>query len=187
MSKPAWESQFNEWIQLYGESLFRYAHQRVSQEAIAKDLVQETYLAAWRNRDTYNGDASPKTWLFLILKRKLIDHYRKASLVNREVETELDTHEYFDESGHWREDHYPKEWQPQIDPLQSKEFNRVLDQCKAKMKSLPAAVFSLKYLEDQNSDEICAALSITPSHYWVLMHRAKIQLRACLEKNWIHA
>lgn len=67
MTKTTWESEFNEWIQLYGASLFRYAHQRVDQEAIAKDLVQDTYLAAWRNRENYNGDASPKTWLFLIL------------------------------------------------------------------------------------------------------------------------
>ena len=42
----------------------------------------------------------------------------------------------------------------------------------------------MKYIDDCDSEKICKELSITPSNYWVILHRAKVQLRACLEKNW---
>jgi RNA polymerase sigma-70 factor (ECF subfamily) len=79
----------------------------------------------------------------------------------------------------------PKEWGIDYNnSIESKEFFEVLEKCKSKLKEMQNAVFTMKYMEGMESEEICKALNITPSNYWVLLHRAKVQLRGCLEKNW---
>jgi RNA polymerase sigma-70 factor (TIGR02943 family) len=181
------ENQMIEWVKEFSPALFRYVQVRVQEEAVAKDLVQETLLAAWRNRHEYNGEASPKNWLFLILKRKLIDYYRQSSRTPigslHHSEEEIDP---FDTAGHWKPECYPQDWSARPDPTESKEFMRILSGCQDKLKPLAASVFAMKYLDDASSAEICSTLSISTNHYWVLMHRAKLQLSACLEKNWIN-
>ncbi len=174
------------WVNDYSDILYGYVVQRVRDTDTAKDLLQETFLAAWRNVDKYNGDASVKTWLFTILKNKIIDHYRRVSTKQTEElaygDADNDSH-YFDKTGHWTEDTYPSEWG--ILPIESKEFYAILDKGIKKLKEIQAAVFSMKYLDDMESEEICKVLNITPSNYWVLIHRAKVQLRAHLESNWL--
>ena len=180
------EQKATEWVNSYGDMLYRYALPRVSDSDVAKDLVQETFLAAWRNIEKFKGEISEKNWLFTILKNKIIDHYRKA--VNRLTDsfpTMADEDPYFEESGHWAKDATPKEWGIDYhNPVESKEFYEVLEKCKSKLKEMQNAVFTMKYLDGMESEEICKALNITPSNYWVLLHRAKVQLRSCLEKNW---
>lgn len=174
------------WVNDYSAILYGYVVQRVRDTDTAKDLLQETFLSAWRNVDKYNGDASVKTWLFTILKNKIIDHYRRVSTKHTEQLTygdaDNDSH-YFDKTGHWTEDTYPSAWG--ILPIESKEFYAILDKGIKKLKEIQAAVFSMKYLDDMESEEICKVLNITPSNYWVLIHRAKVQLRAHLESNWL--
>ena len=178
----------NTWIDKFSDMLYRYAYPRVNDEAIAKDLVQDTFLAAWRNAANFKGEISEKNWLYTILKNKIIDHYRKAStrltdsLPNT---TDEDNGESFEDSGRWAENAAPQPWNIDYNkPLQTKEFFEVLHKCKSKLKDVQNSVFTLKYLEGLESEEICKALNLTPSNYWVLLHRAKVQLRACLEKNW---
>ena len=174
------------WVNDYSDVLYGCVVQRVRETDTAKDLVQETFLAAWRSVDKYNGDASVKTWLFTILKNKMIDHYRKVS--NRHIEelvagnSDSDAH-YFDHTGHWTKDTYPSDW-GNI-PLESKEFYAILAEGIKNLKEIQAAVFTMKYLDDMESEEICKVLNITSSNYWVLIHRAKVQLRAYLEANWV--
>ena len=181
-----YESKATEWVNSYSDMLYRYALPRVSDSEIAKDLVQETFLAAWRNIENFKGEISEKNWLFTILKNKIIDHYRKA--VNRltdSMPTVADEDPYFEDSGHWAKDSSPKEWGIDYrNPMEAKEFYEVLEKCKGKLKANQNAVFTMKYLEGMESEEICKELNITPSNYWVLLHRAKVQLRSCLEKNW---
>ncbi len=182
------EQKATAWVNEYSDILYSYVVQRVKDTHIAKDLVQETFLAAWRNIDKYNGEASVKTWLFTILKNKIIDHYRKAStrLTDELAETEADQSVFFDQSDHWDKNAYPMDWGTKSEGnVESKEFYSILAKCKSKLKEIQAAVFTLKYIEDLTSEEICKELNITPSNYWVLIHRAKIQLRSCLESNWI--
>ncbi len=178
-------AQAEKWVHDYSNMLYRYALPRVNDKEIAKDLVQETFLAAWRNIDNYKGEASEKNWLFTILKNKIIDHYRKAStrLTDRIEDTTEDA--AFAEDGHWTQQAAPNEWGIDYStPLESKEFYGVLDKCKSKLKEIQSMVFTMKYLDGYESDIICKELNITPSNYWVLLHRAKVQLRGCLEKNW---
>jgi RNA polymerase sigma-70 factor (TIGR02943 family) len=181
------EQSASQWVHDYSDLLYSFAVQRVRDDHLAKDLVQETFLAAWRNVDNYSGEASVKTWLFTILKNKIIDHYRKASTRLsgdlHSIETAPDV--FFDDADHWDKDVYPADWGVDYSSkIESKEFFTVLDKCRGRLKEIQNAAFSMKYLEGYNSDEICKVLQISSSNYWVLVHRAKTQLRACLEKNW---
>ncbi len=174
------------WIHEYGDMLFRYALPRVNDEDTAKDLVQETFLAAWRNRENFKGEISEKNWLYTILKNKIIDHFRKAStrLTDR-LPGQANEEAYFDENLHWTKAASPNDWSVNADDaVNRKEFHDVLKKCKSKLKETQDMVFTMKYQEDMDSEEICKVLNITPSNYWVLIHRAKLQLRVCIEKNW---
>lgn len=174
------------WVAEYGDMLYRYAVPRVNDSDLAKDLVQDTFLAAWRNAENYKGEASEKNWLFTILKNKIIDHYRKAStrLTDNLPESERGD-DFFDDNGHWVAEGAPKEWGIDYNSkIEKKEFYNILEKCKSRLKDIQNTVFSMKYLDGEDSEEICKALNITPSNYWVLLHRAKVQLRGCLEKNW---
>lgn len=176
----------NEWVKKYADALYAYTVVRVSDTGIAEDIVQDTFLSAWKARDSYQGQASEKNWLYAICKNKIIDHYRKQSrnivqLSNKEEGL------YFDEVEHWSQEAHPKEWGMDYDqPVETKEFYSVLNMCKEKLKDIQQAVFVMKYMEDLDADEICKALNITSSNYWVLVHRAKLHLRKCMEKNWVN-
>jgi RNA polymerase sigma-70 factor (TIGR02943 family) len=180
-------STFNptKWVENYADALYAYTLARVNDVQQAEDIVQNTFLSAWKARETYKGQASEKNWLYAILKNKIVDHFRKQTSSRITLSTgeeEL----YFDEGGHWTGETTPKEWGVHLDqPVEAKEFYSILDKCKQKLKDIQQSVFVMKYMEDIESEEICKVLNITPSNYWVLIHRAKLNLRKCLEKNWI--
>jgi RNA polymerase sigma-70 factor (TIGR02943 family) len=182
-------SQLNatRWVNDYGDMLYRFALPRVNNREVAKDLVQDTFLAAWRNHDQFKGEASEKNWLFTILRNKIIDHFRKASNQPTASISGTGSEEpYFDEAEHWSISNAPQEWNVDYNSLiEKKEFYEVLSKCKGKLKDIQNAVFTMKYLEELDSEDICKALNISASNYWVLIHRAKLQLRECLEKNWV--
>ena len=175
----------DKWVDNYADMLYRFLLVRTSDAAIAEDLVQETFLSAWKYRNSYQGEVSEKNWLFAICKNKLIDHYRRqaASIVLPASEDEL----YFDEKEHWRAGASPKGWGIDYDePLDTKEFYKALDACRNKLKTLQQQVFSMRYLSDMDAPAICSILNITAANYWVIIHRCKLQLRSCLEKNWLN-
>ncbi|REJ82940.1 MAG: DUF1492 domain-containing protein [Bacteroidetes bacterium] len=176
--------EFESWVDEYSNLLFRYTLTRVSGRENAEDLVQETFIAAWRNRHNFREEVSIKNWLFTILKSRIIDHYRKCARKPDLKHAELKD-QYFNESGHWAESAMPEPWNKSTDEaLETAEFMSVLKACKDKLKETQNAVFTMKHLDGMETDEICKELEITSSNYWVLMHRAKLQLRECLEKNW---
>ena len=177
-----------QWIHNYSDALYSYTLPRVNDAALAEDIVQETFLSAWKARDSFKGEASEKSWLFTICKNKIIDHYRKKAkdIIQPMLERSA-TDSFFDDAEHWTPEDKPADWNIDYsERIDSKEFYQVLDGCKKKLQQLEQAVFSMKYLEDLDAAEICKVLGITPSNYWVLIHRAKLQLRTCLEKNWLN-
>jgi RNA polymerase sigma-70 factor (ECF subfamily) len=177
------------WVDLYSDALFTYVSARVKSISQAEDIVQETFLSAWKARERYNGIASEKNWLYAICKNKIIDYYRKAS-TNKEVLAGNDDDEdyFFGDDGHFEKDKAPLNWTiNNSNSIESKEFYSILKKCKTKLNETQHAVFTMKYLEDIDTNEICETLSITVQNYWVLIHRAKLHLRTCLEKNWIKA
>lgn len=176
------------WVSNYADALYAYAKPRVSDTQLAEDLVQETFLSAWKAKDGFKGEATEKSWLFTILKNKIIDHYRKKSKDIVQTGTETDaTDRFFDNVDHWTQPDKPLNWGIDAsEKIDQQEFYKILEACKKKLQQLQQSVFVMKYMEDMDAEEICKALGITPSNYWVLIHRAKLGLRACLEKNWIN-
>lgn len=174
------------WVDNYSNDLYRYSLVRVMDAGYAEDIVQETFLSAWRARETYNGLASEKNWLYAICKNKIIDHFRKQNS-NSAITLSNEEQIYFDNVEHWKTGYTtPKKWQVNIEQqIDSKEFYKVLETCKNKLNSVQQSVFVMKYMEGMDSEEICTTLEITPANYWVLIHRCKLHLRSCLEKNWL--
>jgi len=183
------ETVFKKWVMDHSAMMYSYATQHRFDADGAKDLVQDTFLAAWRNMDNYKSETSAKNWLFIILKNKIKDHFRKS--VNRmeiaSIHHDHNDHTYFDEADHWANNAYPKSWEVNFsDPAETKEFYDVFRSCGGKLKQIQHAVFVMKYIDGLESEDICKHLGITASNYWVIIHRAKVQLRACLQKNWIN-
>jgi RNA polymerase sigma-70 factor (ECF subfamily) len=178
------------WVKAYADYLYAFAITRVNDEDLAKDLVQETFLAALQRAAGFEGKSSERTWLTAILKNKIIDVYRKKSSGLNKVDVttaEQQQQDFFDaDTGHWEAKHAPVLFGIEAtDPLHNKEFNAVLQLCMQKLPALWMSVFTMKHLDDATSESICAELKISPNNFWVIIHRAKLNLRACLQKNWI--
>ncbi|WP_214073495.1 sigma-70 family RNA polymerase sigma factor [Mucilaginibacter sp. dw_454] len=178
------------WVDNHADYLYAYALSRISDDEQARDLVQEVFLAALEKVDRFEGRSSERTWLTAILKNKIIDIYRKRSsgLTNNKAEKAAvhEQEDFFHEDGHWREEHYPREMAVEgHDPLHNKEFQHVLQQCMQKLPALWLAVFTMKHIEDESTENICTELRVTSANFWVIIHRAKLNLRACLQKTWI--
>jgi RNA polymerase sigma-70 factor (TIGR02943 family) len=176
----------NQWVNKYADQLFSYTIVRINDTGAAEDIVQETFLSAWKARDSYQGHASEKNWLYAICKNKIIDYYRRQSS-GMAIVVSGEENEYFDDLDHWTQETRPKEWAIDYSqPVETKEFYSVLEKCRQKLKDIQQTVFVMKYMDDLESEEICKALDLTPSNYWVIIHRAKLNLRKCLEKNWVN-
>jgi RNA polymerase sigma-70 factor (TIGR02943 family) len=180
----------HQWVAAHADYLYAYAITRVNDDDQAKDLVQETFLAALQKTGGFEGRSSERTWLTAILKNKIIDVYRKKSsgLRSSEVkEAEEEQNSFFDEeTGHWLKEYGPREIGIEDkDHIVSKEFEHILTKCLQKLPVLWKSVFTMKHIDEETTDTICAELKVTPSNFWVIIHRAKLNLRACLQKNWI--
>jgi RNA polymerase sigma-70 factor (TIGR02943 family) len=184
------------WVDNYADYLYSYAYSRVSDEEVARDLVQDTFLSALKAKDSYKGAASEKTWLVSILKRKIIDQYRRAAVRKESSFEESEAYKvayghYFTEDGFmpgdWHKAHAPREWNLDKSRIEQNEFRRVLLACLGRLPKAWAAVFSMKHMDEESSENICKELNISASNFWVIIHRAKLQMRECLEKNWFKA
>ena len=94
----------NNWIKLYSDYLFNYTIMRVSDREIAKDLVSETFLAGLKSMVNFKGEASERTWLISILKRKVIDHYRKINSNKGKAEVRMRYNNDTEAEGDWLEE-----------------------------------------------------------------------------------
>lgn len=181
------------WVDTYTDYLYSLAYLKTGSRADAEDIVQETYLSAYRARDGFRGDSSEKTWLTSILQHKLIDFYRKKNLRQPLTEYLNETSEafqtsVFDENNFGRfkslvlPNHFSKSGE---DYLLSAEFQKILEDCILKMPQKLRSVFVSKYIQEEESEQICKEHAITSSNYWVVIHRSKILLRTCLERQGI--
>ena len=177
-----------EWVDLYGNYLYRFALGRVRNPEEAENLVQETFLAALAARENFSGRSSEQTWLVGILKHKIIDNLRRKYRerpVTDFMDDEKSIDSFYDQTGH--PIRLPSDWLP--DPAQlltDKEFWLTLRLC---LKKLPPPIhdaFLLREIEKMDSKLICKILNVTPNNLWVMLHRARLQLRACLEDNWFN-
>jgi RNA polymerase sigma-70 factor (ECF subfamily) len=176
------------WPERYGDELYGFALRRVHRPDEAEELVQETLLSALDALATFRGQASERTWLFLILRRKIIDHYRRQArspLVSLSASGPEEAEFFRPEDGHWREDQYPQAWNVRADDvLEQQDLRQTMQHCQDKLPSRHSTVFVLRFVEELTAEEICKELSLTLSNYWVIVHRCKLHLRKCLERHW---
>jgi RNA polymerase sigma-70 factor (ECF subfamily) len=184
-----------QWVERYGDYLFNYAVVRVNDTGKAEDLVQETFLAALKARDRFRGDSSERTWLTSILKRKIIDTYRKK-YSSKEIafgeheETVFDGDFYRSEEpfkGHWLEGRGPNSHSFLPDgELEQQELMKFINLCIDNLQPQLAAAFVMRMIDEEDSETICKELGITPSNLWVMLHRARLRMRECLERKWLN-
>jgi len=178
----------SEWVNKYGDYLYIYAYSRVQSKELSEDLVQETFLSALKGLSSFRGDSTVQTWLTSILRRKIIDHYRKMSTKKETVASKFASpFQYEDDNeGHWILERTPNDWQTNTaDPLRQDEFQKILELCLSLLPDKWKSVFMLKVLEEMRSDEVCKEIGCTASNLWVIIHRAKLQLRECIEIKWL--
>jgi RNA polymerase sigma-70 factor (TIGR02943 family) len=172
------------WVDEYGDYLFRYAILRERDRQLAEDLVQETFLAALRARDSFRGDSSPQTWLIGILKRKLIDRLRGQQRRSLNEAGEVDIAQtLFNRHGKWRSD--PGRWVRPETNLQRQEFWEALYRCLSRLPKRMSAAFRLREVEQLESEKVCATLEVSSGNLNVLLHRARLGLSHCLGLDWL--
>jgi RNA polymerase sigma-70 factor (TIGR02943 family) len=176
------------WVDEHGDCLFRYALTRVRNESLAEDLVQETLLAAVRAQERFAGRSAERSWLVGILKNKICDHFRKMGRETSFTDLEFFKDEHsdrFDAEDYWINERGPAEWKPEgEEALRRAEFWRALQSCLRKLPAPTAQAFLLREMDDIPGKEICAMLNISESNLWVMLHRARMALRQCLETNF---
>lgn len=172
------------WVAEHGDYLFRVARRQLRSDALAEDAVQETLLSALSARDRYAGGASPRTWLTGILKHKIIDAIRRQARevhMPNDLDGDEDVDALFEADGHWAA--APREWKNPEKEAGLAQLRLILLECTDGLKPTMAQVFSLREVAGMETEEICKELNISPTNCWVLLHRARLFLRACLELN----
>jgi RNA polymerase sigma-70 factor (TIGR02943 family) len=177
------------WVDQYGDMLFQFAYSRVGKADVAEELVQDTFLAAIRTKKKFEGRSTEKTWLFSILKHKIIDHFRNKNRYvtkgNDENYAEI-TDQFFDKNGNWSIPMRPAEWNINpIDAYEQKEFLDVFYQCLSEVPARLADAFVYREIDGLSTEEICKVLNITTSNFWVMIYRARMILRRCIDISWI--
>lgn len=167
--------------------LVRFAQLQLRNEALAEDAVQDALMAVLEKPDSFRGQSSLRTYVTGILKFKIIDSLRLASR-ERPVDTLDDESDddaldaLFLADGHTRE--MPRQWGDPDATLEQKDFFRVLEVCLEKLPAQAARVFMMREWLELETDEICKELAISASNLWVILYRARLRLRECLDLNW---
>lgn len=173
----------SEWVDKYSDMLYNFALTRVNNHELAKDLVQDTFVSALKGLDKFQGKSTDKTWLFSILKRKIIDHWRKQESRKTKPMSALGTDT---ESGEERI--IARQNKGSISEIEvaydNKELRSAIMSCIQDLPEKWKGIIIDKLVEERKSEEVCKEHDITPSNLWVIVHRAKIQLKDCLQQKW---
>lgn len=175
----------NKWIDAYSDYLYNYTITRVSDREIAQDLVQDTFFAGLKSMKNFKGEASERTWLVSILKRKIIDHYRKINSNKGKAEVRISYNSDAESEGDWLEERVADPYDKTAeDTLENNELGLAIHDCIEKLPEKQAKVFKMKTLLGYETEVICNELNITPSNLWVIIHRARTAMAECLKQNW---
>ncbi len=175
----------NKWIDLYSDYLYNYTIARVNDKVIAQDLVQDTFLAALKSMKNFKGEASERTWLISILKRKIIDYYRKINSKKGKAEIRISYNNESETEGDWLEERVADPFDKTAeDMMQNTELGDAIFNCLSKLPEKQAEVFRMKTIEGYETEVICNELNITASNLWVIIHRARTAMAECLKENW---
>ena len=172
------------WVDNYADYLYNYAIVRVNDGELAKDLVQETFVAGLNSAKNFKGSASERTWLVAILKRKVIDHYRKINSKKGKAEVRM-SYKDGNEEGRWLEEQVADPFsKTENDSIENEELGEAIQECIMKLPPKQAQVFTMKTIQGLSTEDICNELDINPSNLWVLVFRARKALMNCLNTSW---
>ncbi|WP_444999592.1 sigma-70 family RNA polymerase sigma factor [Halomonas mongoliensis] len=170
--------------------LLSFARLHLRDNALAEDAVQEAIMAAIEKDASFAGRSGYETWVFGILKYKILDvmRYQKRQGRLQPLENESDDDaidRQFQENGRWQHNARPASWGEPDRVFESERFWQVFDACMIALPESSARVFSLRELMGLSTEEICRELGIRENNCWVILHRARLRLRACLEQGWL--
>lgn len=173
------------WVDRYADYLFNYAVVRVSDTEVAKDLVQETFIAGLQSAANFKGNAAERTWLVAILKRKVIDYYRKSNSAKGKAEVKMNFRPPSDQENDWLESMAADpESVRENDVMENEELGLAIQRCISELPEKQAKVFEMKTIRGMSTEDICKELEINPSNLWVIVHRARTSLMGCLNQTW---
>ncbi len=196
MHSSAWQSSFMEpdlqrELNALRPDLLRFARLQLRDAGAAEDAVQETLLAALQGSHRFESRSSYKTWLIAILRNKIIDIIRAqsrevsaSSLADDDAGDDVLTESLFDQRGHWQPEAQPGRWGDPQASFEQQQFWRVFEACLDHLPEKTARVFMMREILGLETDEICKETGISSSNCWVVLHRARLGLRTCLETNW---
>ena len=178
---PAFAAQ----VQALRPQLLRFARSQLRNEAWAEDAVSDTLLAALEKPAGFGGQSQLKTWLVGVLKHKVVDqlrrHTREATVLTSDDGEDLDP-SLFDHTGHWRD--ATPDWGSPEAACGQRQFFAVLEACCDHLPPVQGRVFMMREWLELETDEICKELQISSTNLWVLLHRARLRLRECLQQRW---
>ncbi len=184
-NSPKHQIDPNKWIDAYADYLFNYTITRVNDRNIAQDIVQDTFYAGLKSMKNFKGEASERTWLVSILKRKIIDYYRKINSKKGQAEVRMSYNSDTESEGDWLEERVADPFDKTAeDTIENTELGLAIHDCLDKLPQKQALVFKMKTIQGYETEAICNDLNITPSNLWVIIHRARTAMAACLEENW---
>jgi RNA polymerase sigma-70 factor (ECF subfamily) len=174
--------------------MIKFARLQLRDEAQAEDVVQEALVAALENSRTFAGRSALKTWIFAILKNKIVDLIRLqarttsiSSLSNEEESMDQAFESLFKTNAHWLPNARPNDWGNPEESLREKRFWDVFDACLRHLPENTARVFMMREFLEFDTAEVCRELGLTTTNCHVILHRARNGLRHCLEANWFSA
>ena len=173
----------NTLVDEHSDYLLSFAMSKLKDLDLAKDLVQDTFVSAITKLDTFQHRSKLRTWLTSILNRKIIDHWRKAETRYTDPVSSFFSQDR--KQGHWLESQGNNKTLETIeDQITKEETNQELADCLDKLPEKWKGIVVSKYLEEKASEDICKEYDITTSNLWVIIHRAKLVLRDCLQTKW---
>ena len=179
-----------DFLEALRSQMVKFATLQLSDSHLAEDAVQEALVGALKNAQSFTGSAALKTWVFAILKNKIADTLRQkqrlvyAGSLIREDEEGEDFSELFDVKGFWQSDERPANWGNPQESLHQSQFWKVFEICLENLPGKQARVFMMKEFVELDSNEICTEVNISVSNLNVMLHRARLRLRECLENRW---
>jgi RNA polymerase sigma-70 factor (ECF subfamily) len=172
-------------VQALRPQLLRFARTQLRNEAWAEDAVSDTLLAALEKPHAFAGQSQLKTWLIGILKHKVVDqlrrHAREATVLDGDDAEDLDDL-LFRANGHWN--NAPRDWGDPAASFGQRQFFEILEMCVERLPATQGRVFMMREWLELETEEICKELAITSTNLWVLLHRARLRLRECLQVGW---
>lgn len=185
MESPKHKIDTAQWVDRYADYLFNYAITRVNDTYMAEELVQETFIAGLKSMKNFKGEATERTWLVSILKRKIIDQYRKSNSKKGQAEVRMDFSTTSEQDGDWLEEQVEDTATLNAEShLENKELGLAIEICLEKLPIKQAEVFKQKTILEQETETICKEHNISASNLWVIIHRARVQLMQCLNEEW---